>query len=92
MTDLPVDTRSDRFRKAMAAADECGLRRGERIDLAEFLLRRDVRSWKELTEAELNRLLDALEGWRLICYLIISGRRDVSDRISAEPVSVDRLQ
>lgn len=90
MTDQHVDTRSDRFRKVMAAADDCFLTRDDRIDLAEYLLRRDIRSWSDLTEDQLLRLLDAFEGHRLINQLIIdgvgrSGRREavVGDRRGA---------
>lgn len=90
MTDEYVDTRSERFRKAMAAADDCFLTREDRIDLAEYLLRRDIRSWKELTEAQLLRILDAFEGHRLINQMILDGvgrsgrgQAVVADRIRA---------
>lgn len=46
-----------------------GLTREDRISLAETLLWRDVESWKTLTEEELVRILDALEGHALICHL-----------------------
>lgn len=95
MTDVPVDTSSDRFRKAHAAADEFGLTREDRLDLAEYLLRRDVRSWKDLTEAQLGRLLDAFDGCGYINTLIVRGvglrRSDADERRRAEPVGVDRL-
>lgn len=85
MTDQHVDTRSARFLKAQAEATERGLTRQDRIDLAEYLLRRDVRSWSELTEADLLRLLDAFEGQHLINELMVSGRREavVGDRRGA---------
>lgn len=57
----------------MACADDCCFTRQDRIDLAQFLLRRDIHSWKELTEGQLSRILDAFEGHQLINQLIIDG-------------------
>lgn len=50
------------------------LDRDDRIGLAEMILRRDVESWKTLTEPELIRLLDALEGYSLIGHIIATRR------------------
>lgn len=55
--------------KALDYARRYGLTREDRISLAETLLWRDVDSWKSLTEDELVRLLDALEGYALITHL-----------------------
>lgn len=44
--------------------------REERLELAQFLLRRDVTSYSELDDAQRSRLLDALEGWQLISALL----------------------
>ena len=54
----------------MVWADDFGFDRDERIALAEFLLRRDITSWTQLTEPEICRLLDAFEGASLIANLI----------------------
>lgn len=69
----------------MATADEYGFTRQDRLDLAEYLLRRDVRSWKDLTEGQLSRILDAMDGYHLITELVTSGRGQgvVLDRSSA---------
>jgi len=59
-----------RRRKARLYAQSWGLTRDDRISLAETLLWRDVDSWKSLTDAEVSRLLDALEGAALIQHLV----------------------
>jgi len=59
-----------RRRKLMATASEIGLTRDERIDLASYLLRRDITSWKQLDEDQVCRLLDALEGFELVVELL----------------------
>lgn len=69
-----MDTRSPRFVKAMTQARNFGLTRDDRIDLAEYLLRRDIQSWTELTEDQLSRVLDALDGCSYILHLVESGR------------------
>ncbi len=56
-------------RKAMLYASNYGLNREDRLSLSEMILRRDVDSWKSLTEPELIRVLDALEGFGLITHL-----------------------
>jgi hypothetical protein len=50
-------------------AKELGFTDEDRIDLASMLLRRTVKSWKELDEAQYIRLLDAMEGHQLISHL-----------------------
>jgi hypothetical protein len=56
-------------RKAMLYADTYQLTRDDRIELARVLLWRDITSWKDLDEAQLDRLLDALEGYALVSHL-----------------------
>lgn len=56
-------------RKAMHYADLYNMSRQDRLDLAEMLLRRDITSWSQLTEPQLRRVLDALEGYGLITHL-----------------------
>lgn len=57
------------LKKAMLYASNYGLSREDRLSLSEMILRRDVESWKSLTEPELVRVLDALEGFGLITHL-----------------------
>jgi hypothetical protein len=57
---------SPQLRKLFLLASEIGLTHDERMDLACYLLRRDITSWKQLDNAQILRLLDALEGWHLI--------------------------
>ena len=65
-----VGTPAARRRKIFWHADQIGLTRDERIELAQYLLRRDVVSWKNLEDDQVDRLLDALEGWALIRTLL----------------------
>lgn len=64
-----IDEREKRRRKMYLLARELWLTREDRLDLAEKLLWRDVESWKDLSEPEINRMLDALEGFVLIQFL-----------------------
>lgn len=57
-------------RKAMHYADLYGLERSERLEIAEMILRRDVTSFTQLDEAELQRVLDALEGFGLVAHVL----------------------
>ena len=59
-----------RERKLYAVAREIGLTRGERIEVAQYLLRRDITSWKQLDEEQVARMLDGLEGYQLISTLL----------------------
>lgn len=61
-----VDTADARRRKAFMVAQQIGLSRNDRLELAEYILRRDVRSWKDLDDIQISRLLDAMEGFELI--------------------------
>ena len=59
-----------RKRKLFALSDTFGLTRDERLELACYLLRRDITSWKDLNDHQVCRLLDALEGTELLLQLI----------------------
>ena len=48
--------------------DEQG--RQERMELTRYLLRRDITSWRELSDEQVLRLLDAFEGHHLIQTLL----------------------
>lgn len=60
----------DRLRKLFLNCDRLGLTRDERIDLAEYILRRDIVSFKQLDEEQVNRMLDATEGAELVMVLL----------------------
>ena len=64
-----AEPQSLRRRKLFLVAKEIGLTRDERIELAQYLLRRDITSWKQLDEEQVLRLLDAIEGYSLIRQL-----------------------
>jgi len=59
-----------RRRKLFQYADELGLDRDERIEVARALLWRDITSFSSLDEAQVDRLLDAFEGYILIQWTI----------------------
>lgn len=61
---------SPQRRKLYLLADEVGLDRVERLELSRYLLRRDIGSWRELSDDQVVRLLDALEGYHLVRTLI----------------------
>lgn len=59
-----------RRRKLFLVCDEVGLTKEERIELACYLLRRDIQSFADLSDGQVLRLLDALEGKQLIDQLL----------------------
>ena len=65
-----TDTVEARRRKLFALAGEIGLTRDERLEIACYLLRRDITSWKQLDDEQRSRLLDALEGYQLVEVLL----------------------
>lgn len=69
-----VDPVEARRRKLMMLAKEIfgddERARSERLELAEYLLRRDVTTWSTLTDDERRRLLDACEGFQYIDVLL----------------------
>jgi hypothetical protein len=75
---------SPRRKKLFAVADSIGLRRDERIELAQYLLRRDVESWGQLTEEQVARMLDALEGYELVTALLELRPEHSDDGVVAE--------
>ena len=70
MADDPAVSLSAKRVKLFVYADAFGLTRDERIGLAEMILRRDIGSWKNLTDAQVDRMLDALEGCALVMHLM----------------------
>jgi len=61
---------SPQQRKMFKVASEIGLTRDERLELVAYLLRRDVKSWGDLDDIQVRRVLDALEGYELIRALM----------------------
>jgi hypothetical protein len=61
---------SPQWRKLMALASGLQMTRDERIEFAQYLLRRDITSWKQLTDEQVTRLLDAFEGHYLLNELL----------------------
>ena len=72
MAEEQADPRTVKFRKVMHYVDLYRMSRDERLGLAEYVLRRDVASFKDLTEPQLERLLNAFEGHALIQHLLNS--------------------
>ena len=70
MRDARRDTLAARRRKLHVLADEIGLTREERIELSRALLWRDITSWSQLDDAQVVRMLDALEGYSKIDWLL----------------------
>lgn len=61
-----VDLVESKRRKAYCIADELGLTRDERIEMARVLLWRDVTSWGGLSDSQMERLLDAMQGFQIV--------------------------
>lgn len=59
-----------RRRYLFALAGRYNLTRQERLELAELILRRDVRSWAYLSDQDAARLVDVLEGYALLSHLL----------------------
>lgn len=62
-------SQTDQLRKLFLLCDEIGLDREQRIELAEYLLRRDIDTFNDLDPAQVSRMLDACEGYQLITHL-----------------------
>lgn len=59
-----------RKRKAYTLAKQLRLTRDDRIELARVLLWEDVESWRDLTDDQIRRLLDAMEGHVFLMHII----------------------
>lgn len=70
MTVTEPDTVEARRRKLHMVAKEIGLSRDDRIELSQYILRRDITSWKQLDDDQVVRMLDALEGFALVTWLL----------------------
>lgn len=69
MQDVQRGTPEARRKKLFVLRDELGLTDEERIEFTQYLLRRDITSWTQLDDAQVDRLLDALEGAKLVLAL-----------------------
>jgi len=67
---MPRSQRPEYRKLMLKAKNEIGLTDEERMELASYLLRRDITSWSQLDDDQVTRLLDALEGYELISKLI----------------------
>lgn len=54
----------------MVLAKEIGLEREDRMELAKAILWRDITSWRQLDDEQVVRMLDALEGYEKIRWLL----------------------
>ena len=61
-----------------ALARQFGFTDEERHDLAEVVLRRDIESWKDLTQHEAGRLIDSFEGFGKVSHILLTNRRGSS--------------
>jgi hypothetical protein len=74
----------NRRRKLFVYSKQLGLTTNERIELAEMLLRRDIKSWKDLDDGQVDRMLDAIEGALLVTYLLSLRTVHSEDAVVAE--------
>lgn len=74
MTDTDIDTAEARRRKMFVLCGEIfgtdERARGERHELATYLLRRDVTTFKDMPDEQVKRMLDALEGYQMVDVLL----------------------
>jgi hypothetical protein len=68
-------SQSDIRRKAYALAKEIGLDRQDRHALSNMILCNDHDSWRHISDTQLARVLDAMEGFALVTYLLTENSR-----------------
>lgn len=74
MIAMSSDTRTNRYRKAMALKEQLGLTKEERYELARMLPRVDKDdggSWKDLDTDQLHDLITMMEGYIWISYMMM---------------------
>jgi hypothetical protein len=81
---FPRIPQSARRRKLHVYADQIGLTTEERIEIAQLMLRRDITSWKDLDDEQVDRMLDALEGFLLLTYQLSLRTEQSEDAVVAE--------
>ena len=85
-----VGTPAARRRKLFVLADHIGLTRDERIEFSKAMLWRDLTSWSSLTDAQVDRLLDALEGYVLVQHTLMNRAGCASDGRTVRAPQPDR--
>lgn len=77
MADQPaVKSTAQRMRESVfCITKEFGLTRGERIEVAAYVLNREVESFRDLSVPELCRVLDAFQGAKYIATIKMERRR-----------------
>lgn len=65
-----VGTPEQRRRKLFVLANQIGLDRDERIEIAKVILWRDIVSWRTLTDEQVDRMLDVLEGFLVVNWTL----------------------
>lgn len=70
MANTTTTPEESKRRKAFQLAADLGLDRDDRIELARVLLWRDITSWGQLSDSQVARILDALEGFTLVAHLL----------------------
>ena len=81
------DTRSKRYRKAMALKESLGFTTEERHELALMLPRVDKDdggSWKDLDEDQLHDLITMMEGYIWITYMMMQRSGFAEDQEETE--------
>jgi len=79
------DGPEDRRRKLMKFSRELGLSREERMEFASYFLRRDITTWKTLTDQQRWRLLDAIEGYELLLQMKLDQGYELVDKYAFWP-------
>lgn len=59
------------LKRALARATELGLSRSDRVELSEMVLYQSVSSWKNLSDSQLRRVCDALDGYGYVRQLLL---------------------
>lgn len=70
MSDDDRGQEASRYRKCMMLFKRLNLSREERLSFASTLLWRDVETFNDLSDGEIGRILDALEGFALLSHLL----------------------
>lgn len=64
-----TEPQTSKRRQCYAIAQQLGLTREERHELAEMLLKVDLNSWNGLSDSQMERIADALIGAELVIEL-----------------------
>jgi hypothetical protein len=88
---FPRIPQSARRRKLHVYADQIGLTTEERIEITQLMLRRDVTSWKDLDDEQVDRMLDCLEGFLLVTYQLSLRPQNGHDAVVAQVGDDDPL-